>query len=111
MQKGHKTFKQYPKAIIHLKGINMNIISRREAISGIITAGATVLSLNNHSAAQTETPAQAFRGEHKPKLLSFDAAKLKGLSEKLIKSHWENNYGGSVGALNVVEKRLAQLIN
>jgi Fe-Mn family superoxide dismutase len=42
--------------------------------------------------------------------LPFDAAKLKGMSEKLIKSHWENNYSGSVSALNVVEKRLAQLI-
>lgn len=28
------------------------------------------------------------------------------LSEKLIRSHWENNYGGSVKALNAVEQRL-----
>ncbi len=88
----------------------MSKISRREAISGIITAGATVLSLGGNSSAQTGVSGKAFRGEHQPKPLPFDAAKLKGMSEKLIKSHWENNYSGSVSALNVVEKRLAQLI-
>jgi Fe-Mn family superoxide dismutase len=29
------------------------------------------------------------------------------LSERLIRSHWENNYGGSVKALSAVKKRLA----
>jgi superoxide dismutase, Fe-Mn family len=42
--------------------------------------------------------------------LPFDAAKLKGISEKLIKSHWENNYGGSFRALNAVEQHLAALM-
>jgi len=49
----------------------------------------------------------AFEGQHQPKPLRFDAAKLTGLSEKLIRSHWENNYQGSVRALNMVEQRLA----
>ena len=31
------------------------------------------------------------------KPLSCDPAKLTGLSEKLIVSHWENNYGGAAG--------------
>ncbi|HVI71820.1 MAG TPA: Fe-Mn family superoxide dismutase [Pyrinomonadaceae bacterium] len=35
---------------------------------------------------------------------------LKGLSEKLIRSHWENNYGGAVKALNAVEQRLAAML-
>lgn len=48
----------------------------------------------------------AFRGQHQPKPLPFDAAKLKGLSERLLRSHWENNYGGAVRALNAVEQRL-----
>jgi Fe-Mn family superoxide dismutase len=42
-----------------------------------------------------------------PQPLGFDATKLTGLSEKLIRSHWENNYQGSVKALNMVEGRLA----
>lgn len=49
----------------------------------------------------------AFAGTHQPKPLRFDPAKLDGLSERLIKSHWENNYVGSVKSLNMIEGRLA----
>jgi superoxide dismutase, Fe-Mn family len=49
----------------------------------------------------------AFAGAHEPKPLPFDPAKLDGLSERLIRSHWENNYIGSVKALNMIETRLA----
>ena len=44
------------------------------------------------------------------KPLPFDATKLSGLSERLIRSHWENNYGGSVKALAHVKVRLAQAL-
>jgi len=96
-------------------------ISRRRAIETIATgsAGLALASLTRVDGAsaneergaiisspQTTAVANAFRGQHQPKPLSFDAAKLKGLSEKLIKSHWENNYGGAVRALNAVEQRL-----
>ena len=50
----------------------------------------------------------AFESQSAPKPLSFDPAKLAGLSERLIKSHWENNYGGSVKALAVVKKQLVE---
>jgi Fe-Mn family superoxide dismutase len=43
------------------------------------------------------------------KPLSCDPTKLKGLSEKLIVSHWENNYGGAVKRLNVITGQLASL--
>ena len=43
------------------------------------------------------------------KSLSCDPAKLSGLSEKLIVSHWENNYGGAVKRLNAIEQKLAEL--
>lgn len=49
----------------------------------------------------------AFGAIHKLEPLPFDPAKLEGLSEKLIRSHWENNYGGSVKASNAVKKKLA----
>jgi Fe-Mn family superoxide dismutase len=45
--------------------------------------------------------------EMKP--LSCDPAKLKGLSEKLIVSHYENNYGGAVKRLNAITDQLANL--
>lgn len=43
------------------------------------------------------------------KPLSCDPAKLPGLSEKLIVSHWENNYSGAVKRLNAIEAELAAL--
>jgi Fe-Mn family superoxide dismutase len=50
----------------------------------------------------------AFQTRETLKPLPFDPAKLDGLSERLIRSHWENNYGGSVKALANVKARLAQ---
>ncbi len=55
-------------------------------------------------------PSPAFAGAHEPKALPFDPAKLPGLSERLIRSHWENNYCGAVKALNAVERRLATML-
>lgn len=49
----------------------------------------------------------AFDTTHKPRPLPFDASKLHGLSARLIESHWSHNYGGSVKALNKVNKRLS----
>jgi Fe-Mn family superoxide dismutase len=45
--------------------------------------------------------------EMKP--LSCNPAKLKGLSEKLIVSHYENNYGGAVKRLNAITAQLDSL--
>jgi len=52
----------------------------------------------------------AFAASTELRPLPFDAARLNGLSERLIRSHWENNYGGSVKALAVVKKQLAQAL-
>src|SRR5712691_11890705 len=46
---------------------------------------------------------------YETKPLSCDPAKLKGLSEKLIVSHYENNYGGAVKRLNAISDQLANL--
>src|SRR2546428_13675248 len=43
------------------------------------------------------------------KPLSCDPKKLKGLSEKLVVSHHENNYGGAVKRLNAITAQLAEL--
>ena len=45
--------------------------------------------------------------EMKP--LSCNPAKLNGLSEKLIVSHYENNYGGAVKRLNAITAQLESL--
>jgi Fe-Mn family superoxide dismutase len=88
----------------------MKKLSRREAMGTIISAGAGVTLAGMTEAAAQAPAAPAFRGQHQPIALPFDAGKLKGISEKLIKSHWENNYGGAVKALNVVEQRLAAML-
>jgi Fe-Mn family superoxide dismutase len=43
------------------------------------------------------------------KPLACDPAKLAGLSEKLIVSHYENNYGGAVKRLNAITTQLAEI--
>lgn len=45
--------------------------------------------------------------EMKP--LACDPARLSGLSEKLIVSHYENNYGGAVKRLNAITAELSAL--
>jgi Fe-Mn family superoxide dismutase len=83
-------------------------ITRREALTGL--AATAALSFSESALGQTQpSTARAFAGQHQPKPLPFDATKLKGLSEKLIRSHHENNYAGSVKALNAVEQHLAEI--
>src|SRR5262249_34228349 len=98
------------RATVSAKRRHMKKVSRREAMGTIIAAGAGA-TLAGVAEASAQTPAApAFRGQRQPKPLPFDAAKLNGISEKLIKSHWENNYGGAVKALNAVEQRLAAML-
>ena len=88
----------------------MDEVTRREAI-GTVSVGAAGLALAaaavSAAAQVTITRAPAFAGTHQVEPLKFDPAKLAGLSERLITSHWQNNYQGSVRALNMVEERLA----
>ena len=88
----------------------MTMLSRREAI-GTVSAGAAGLALTGVAtgaeAQQSVMRPPAFAGLHEVKPLKFEPAKLAGLSEQLITSHWQNNYQGSVRALNMVEERLA----
>ena len=58
----------------------------------------------------SNTSPPAFAGQATLKPLGFDPAKLNGLSERMIRSHWENNYGGSVKALAIVKKQLTEAL-
>ena len=89
----------------------MNKIDRRDAIRGMVTAGIAATFSLDTSAQQTQAPlAPAFGGKHQPVPLPFNAAKLTGISEKLITSHHDNNYVGAVKALNLVENHLAEAV-
>ena len=43
------------------------------------------------------------------KPLACDPTRIKGISERLIVSHYENNYGGAVNRLNAIMAQLADL--
>jgi len=43
------------------------------------------------------------------KPLACEPSGIKGMSEKLIVSHYENNYGGAVNRLNAITAQLAEL--
>src|SRR5215813_9343616 len=105
-------------------------MNRREAIEALTLGGAALpfsslimaevaaqAPAQPATTASASTPAsvpanviKAFAGQRQPKPLTFDPAKLRGLSEKLIRSHFDNNYTGSVKALNAVELRLAAML-
>jgi superoxide dismutase, Fe-Mn family len=72
------------------------------AAAGLATAAPAL------AAAQTAggTPAAA---AFTPKPLPFDPAKVPGLSEKLIRSHYDNNYGGAVKRLGAIKADFAKL--
>jgi Fe-Mn family superoxide dismutase len=46
---------------------------------------------------------------NKMKPLSCDPSRIRGMSEPLIVSHYENNYGGAVKRLNLIDEQLAKL--
>ena len=92
----------------------MSDASRRE----FIQAGAAVSLLASAATPQRLAAAEvsamtttAFGYQHSPVPLPFDVKSLKGISEKLIQSHWENNYSGAIKALNTVRGRLTQALN
>lgn len=84
--------------------------SKRDTLT-LLSAGAAATMASTLAGAQNMSPAvievrNSMIGTREPKPLPFDPAKLDGLSEKLIRSHWENNYIGSLKTLNMVSERL-----
>jgi Fe-Mn family superoxide dismutase len=86
----------------------MTDVTRRGAVK-TLGASALLVAAAEGAVAQpgAAAPVPAFTGSFQPKPLKFDPAKLPGLSERLLISHWENNYQGSVKTLNAVRGRLA----
>jgi superoxide dismutase, Fe-Mn family len=88
-------------------------IDRRTALQALALTGAVLPALAQAQAVAAAPAAvlpPAFAGNPVLKPLAFDPAKLDGLSEKLIRSHWENNYGGSVRTLAAVRKQLGEAL-
>jgi len=81
-------------------------MTRRQALMS--AAGGAALALFETAARGEDKATGTAPGKHTVVPLPFDPKKLKGLSEKLITSHHENNYGGAVKNLNKVEEELAR---
>ena len=84
-------------------------MNRREVL-GAVTGAALVTTTIGHAAPRKATPPPPLRpvapGSNALAPLRFDPAKLPGLSERLLVSHHQNNYGGAVKNLNAVELEL-----
>ena len=80
-------------------------MNRRELFTGLAATAAV-------SAMNLELRAQAPAAGGWPiKPLPFDPKKLKGLSEKLIVSHHDNNYAGAARRIGQIQQMLAGLPN
>jgi superoxide dismutase, Fe-Mn family len=98
----------------------MSELDRRSFVQAgsVLTAGAAVTAAIWPSEAVAQTPPAAppaaTPAAPKPKTfdvkpMPFDPRKIKGISEKLLVSHYENNYGGAVKRLNAILEQLANL--
>src|SRR5262245_37356588 len=81
--------------------MNMN---RRDVLASLAFGGAAMGLPDLRLQGAPQKP-----GAHEIKPLPFDPTKLAGLSEKLLVSHHDNNYGGAVKNLNKVEGELASV--
>ena len=91
-------------------------LSRRDLMAGAAVLAAGV-GLTPTAAAADAPPStgavaagRAYLGKHQPQPLPFDPAKLDGLSEKLLRSHYDNNYLGAIKALNAIEPKIPGLV-
>ncbi len=86
----------------------------RRSFTKALSLGALAVPIISSNSAMAQTRASipdAFASNAELKPLNFDPTQLDGLSERLITSHWQNNYGGSVRALNTVKQRLQSLLS
>jgi len=80
-------------------------VTRREALTLLGVGSASLLSAPSARADEAVPPLAP--GKHEVVALPFDPTKLRGLSERLLVSHHDNNYAGAVKNLNKVEEQLA----
>jgi superoxide dismutase, Fe-Mn family len=95
------------KEILMLKNIE-----RRDALrTGMFAAGlaATASALSRPATAQSTAPAGGKVMAYVTKPLAIDPKSIKGMSEKVLVSHYENNYVGAVKQLNAIQEQLASL--
>src|SRR6476659_11382851 len=90
----------------------MKPIERRNFIQGVgLAAGAAAAAtlVESPALAQAAAPIGAGPVTYQAKPLSLDPKAIKGISEKVLVSHYDNNYVGAVKRLNAIGAQLADL--
>lgn len=85
-------------------------IERRDFIQGVGLVAGVAAAASFAEQAQAQAPVlTAPKPEYQPKPLSLDPKSIKGISEKILTSHYENNYVGAVRRLNAIAAQIAEL--
>lgn len=85
-------------------------MNRREAIvTGAALTATSLLSANETEKRSSKVLKKSYATIHEIKPLSFDPKGLRGISEKVIVSHHDNNYAGAVKKLNLIQKQISAL--
>ena len=86
-------------------------LERRDFMRAGLIVGtvATAGMISQPSFAQVAPPTGAKPMTYEPKPLSLDPKSINGISEKVLVSHYENNYVGAVKRLNAIGMQLAEL--
>ena len=79
--------------------------NRRQFVEGAVLASAAAMTLSQAAQAQAIGPKPVYA----IKPLPFDPKSIKGLSEKILVSHHDNNYAGAVRRLNAIGGQFAEL--
>ena len=92
----------------------MNDLDRRSffntGAAGVAAGAAIAAGLTaTMASAQTQPAAPAKLPPYDARPLPFDPQKIKGMSEKILVSHYENNYIGAVKRLNSIADQLATM--
>jgi len=81
---------------------------RRDFIKGVAVAASTAVLAGTEALAQGNQQT-GIRMSYQAKSMPFDPKSIAGISEKVLVSHYENNYVGAVKRLNAIGTQLAEL--
>ena len=83
-------------------------LTRRQTIAATLGIG---VALNSAGCASAQTPTQSPLPATalSPRPLAFDPASVPGFSERIIRSHHENNYAGAVRRIGAIQAELSTL--
>jgi Fe-Mn family superoxide dismutase len=86
-----------------------SIVAMLGDVANVFEGGNVMAQESDKKTVSTLELPPAYKGENQVKPLPFNPANLRGLSEKLIVSHHQNNYGGAVRRLNQIQQQIGSL--